>query len=91
MQGHGQADGPQQPHVLPGRHPQQRLVLRHAEGQGQTASNHHLTQEQIRPAHLVVLVQTDLFRALHISMVTRTDKAMVMGYGDSNTLQSRPW
>lgn len=34
---------------------------------------------------------THLFRALHISMVTSTDSAMVMGYGDSNTLQSRFW
>lgn len=33
---------------------------------------------------------TYLFRALHISMVTSTDRAMVMGYGDSNTWQSRP-
>lgn len=28
---------------------------------------------------------------MHISIVTSTDRAMVMGYGDSNTLQSRPW
>lgn len=31
-----------------------------------------------------------LLRALHISMVTNTDKAMVMGSGASNTSQSRP-
>lgn len=31
-----------------------------------------------------------LFRALHISIVTSTDSAMVIGYGDSNTWQSRP-
>lgn len=31
-----------------------------------------------------------LLRALHISMVTNTDKAMVMGSGASKTSQSRP-
>ena len=30
VQGHGEADGSQQPHVLPGRHAHQGLVLRHA-------------------------------------------------------------
>lgn len=50
-----------------------------------------LTHKHSGPAHFLVLVKTDLFRALHISMVTSTDKAMVMGYGDSNSLQSRPW
>ena len=28
MKGHGETDGSQQPHVLPGRHAQQGLVLR---------------------------------------------------------------
>ena len=28
VEGHGEADGPQQPHVVPGRHAQQGLVLR---------------------------------------------------------------
>jgi hypothetical protein len=32
----------------------------------------------------------DLLRALHISMVTNTDRAIVMGYGDSNTSQLTP-
>lgn len=27
MEGHGEADGPQKPNVLPGGHPEQRLVL----------------------------------------------------------------
>lgn len=31
--------------------------------------------------------QSDLFSALHISMVTRTDRAIVMGGDDSNTSQ----
>lgn len=31
-----------------------------------------------------------LLSALHISMVTRTDKAMVIGTGDSKISQSRP-
>lgn len=31
-----------------------------------------------------------LFRALHISIVTSTERAMVIGYGDSNTWQSKP-
>lgn len=39
----------------------------------------------------VFLCETNLFRALHISMVTSTDSAMVMGYGDSNTWHSRSW
>ena len=30
---------------------------------------------------------TDLLRALSISMVTRTERAMVMGWRSSNTLQ----
>lgn len=30
-------------------------------------------------------VRSHLLRALHISMVTRTESAMVMGYGDSKT------
>lgn len=34
--------------------------------------------------------RTYLLRALHISMVTSTDKAMVMGSGASKTSQSRP-
>lgn len=33
---------------------------------------------------------TDLLRALHISMVTRTESAIVIGYGDSKTAQSTP-
>lgn len=33
---------------------------------------------------------TDLFRALHISMVTRTESAIVIGYGDSKIAQSTP-
>lgn len=33
---------------------------------------------------------TDLLRALHISMVTRTDSAIVIGYGDSKIAQSTP-
>lgn len=28
VEGHGEADGPQEPNVFPGRHPQERLVLR---------------------------------------------------------------
>lgn len=43
VEGHGQADGTQQPDVHPGRHPQQGLVLRQAvakagqmEGEGHT-------------------------------------------------------
>lgn len=34
--------------------------------------------------------RTYLLRALHISMVTNTDKAMVMGSGASKTSQSKP-
>lgn len=35
-------------------------------------------------------VGAHLLRALHISMVTSTDKAMVMGWGASKTSQSTP-
>lgn len=36
MKRHGEADGSQQPDVLPGRHSQQRLVLRHTENNKRT-------------------------------------------------------
>ena len=34
--------------------------------------------------------ETHLFRALSISMVTRTERAIVMGWRSSNTLQETP-
>lgn len=49
------------------------------------------TREQTREGPGPTQVdKTYLLRALHISMVTNTDKAMVMGSGASKTSQSRP-
>lgn len=93
MEGHGEADGPQEPNVVPGGHTKQRLVLRQTLERRErektfTPFVRNLPRANDPPA--TSLRRPHLFRALHISMVTRTDRAMVMGYGDSNTWQSRP-
>lgn len=84
MQRHGEADGSQQPDILPGRHAQQRLILRQTAG-GRTTFIwvHHQHNACFKSLSCVSLdvrwMLADLLMALHISMVTSTDRAMVMG------------
>lgn len=49
------------------------------------SENNSMHDETYEFLLIFLLCETNLLRALHISMVTSTDKAMVMGYGDSNT------
>lgn len=102
MEGHGEADGAHQPDVHPGGHPQEGLVLGQAvkgrpsgarRGGQQKAG---VSTERKREGTAASGRQQGwacgphLLRALHISMVTSTDRAMVMGSGASKTSQSRP-
>lgn len=103
VEGHGEADGAQQPDVYPGRHPQEGLILRQAakgrpggaQGGGQhkkeVVSREREGEDTVVPGRQQGPAgRPHLFRALHISMVTSTDKAMVMGSGASKTSQSTP-
>lgn len=62
-------------------------VVRQFRGKREMGRTRKQTQEGPGPTQVD---KTYLLRALHISMVTNTDKAMVMGSGASKTSQSSP-
>lgn len=73
MQGHGETDGFQQSHVLPGRHTKQGLVLRQV---GQTH------KRVTTPA-----AGAPFCNRLSTLLVTSTDKVIVLGYGEHLAVQ----
>lgn len=79
MKGEWQAHRSDQPHVDPWRHGNERLIFWQAEMKLPLESS---TLQHFKTSHL--------FIAFNISIVTRTERAMVIGWGSWKTLQSTP-